>query len=135
MGKVYLTKSGGGGASAEMWAELDGKLEMELLWENASPTSNFAAQTVSLDLSGCDAVLVEYRLMTSTVFVVSAFVKIGTSVFANATSATSGTHFQRVTEAKTNGVVFDGAYNASNSAANNSVMIPQTIYGIKGVTA
>lgn len=35
------------------------KLRMDLLWENASPTSSFAAQTVSVDLNGYDMVAVQ----------------------------------------------------------------------------
>ena len=40
-----------------------GGMTMELLWENASPTSNFAAsQTISLDLSKYDLVKIQFNL-------------------------------------------------------------------------
>lgn len=35
------------------------KLQMNLLWENASPTSVFNAQTVSVDLSGYDMIAIQ----------------------------------------------------------------------------
>ena len=38
---------------------LQNKVEIELLWENAAPTSSFAGQTISLDLSEYNFVLVE----------------------------------------------------------------------------
>lgn len=36
----------------------DSKLSMELLWENASPTSAFSAQTITLDLSEYDGAFI-----------------------------------------------------------------------------
>lgn len=37
----------------------------ELLWENASPTSSFAAQNVSVNTSGYDGVMVPFRRASS----------------------------------------------------------------------
>lgn len=45
--------SGSGGGSS-------GGVRVDLLWTNPNPTSNFSAQTVSIDLSGYDAVRITF---------------------------------------------------------------------------
>ena len=42
------------------------KLRMDLRWENASPTSSFAAQAVSVDMSDGDMVAIEFDSSEST---------------------------------------------------------------------
>ena len=41
----------------------------EILWENASPTSSFAAQTIDLNLSEYDAIEIEAGKMTTSLVV------------------------------------------------------------------
>ena len=45
-------------------ASVDGKkkIEKKLLWQNASPTSAFPAQTLNIDITGYDELEVEYRI-------------------------------------------------------------------------
>ena len=43
----------------------DSKLSMELLWENASPSSEFTAQNVSINLNKFDYVIIEYNHSSS----------------------------------------------------------------------
>lgn len=99
----------------------------KLLWTNPSPTSAFAAQTVSLDLSDYDAVEIETLLsvggMTTTrttdvgqMGEVGGLGSAGATYCRMATVATSGITF---TEGKTNGTT------------NNANAIPLRIYGIK----
>ena len=45
--------------------EVHNKLSMELLWENASPTSEFGNTRINIDLSGFDFVDVEFRAVTT----------------------------------------------------------------------
>ncbi len=42
-------------------ASLNGKLSMKLLWKNASPSSDFAEQTLSLDFSRSKCALIRFR--------------------------------------------------------------------------
>ena len=48
----------------ELLGIINKKTEIELVWTNPSPTSAFAAQTVSLDLSGCTFVLIVFSTRT-----------------------------------------------------------------------
>ena len=138
MGKVYLTKSGGGGASAEMWAELDGKLEMELLWENASIASGFAAQIVELDLTEFDSVIIEVmneqdgeRCVVSTLRV-----PVGDMAFIN---GFNGAYLQRrKAEVYTGGINFGACqtystYGKTSSSEAGWLLKVSKIYGVKGV--
>lgn len=107
------------------------------LWENASPTSSFAAQTISCDLSGYDFFGVVLRFAAGTAD--NAMMQIFTVdetrktlvIIANNANRTGGRHVTWSASAKT--LTFDGAY--YNGAANNANAIPVYIYGIKGVKA
>ena len=114
-----------------------------LLWENAAPSSAFAAQTVALDLTDYD------------------FVEIGL-IHAGQSGSQGGPVFSQVRIGETNptkilaflaawgiyissrnvtvtaaGVTFSEGYNNGNAGSSgsqdNSVAIPIVIYGIKGV--
>lgn len=112
---------GGGGGSQEV---------MPLLWTNPSPSSNFSAQTVSLDLSAYVYVVIVPKVLPSSTNMrtsvllpkgktTTCFELVGTSpmVFCGRDIAVSDT-----------GVVFgNGSYNGS---ANNGYWIPMYIYGI-----
>jgi hypothetical protein len=138
VGKVYLTKSGGGGASAEMWAELDGKLEMELLWENASIGSGFAAQIVELDLTEFDGVIIEImnEQDSERCVVSSLHVPVGSMAFI---IGFNGAYMQRrKAEVYNSGVNFGACqtyatYGKSTSTEAGWLLKPSKIYGVKGV--
>ena len=109
-----------------------GAMHWDLLWANASPSSSFAAQTVSLDLSGYDAVFItggyskDYNTVLAPVFLTvgekGQFMLIGQN-------GKVGTRDMTVT---VTGVQFDvGYYDAASG--NNTYAIPLKIYGIKGV--
>ena len=106
-----------------------------LLWTNASPTSAFAAQTISIDLSAYDFVMVVYQHWTSSDVNNSAFCRVGqygrllshdyTLAYRDYHPETTGIYFNV-------GLVV-ATYNNSNVTQNTSGVIPLQIYGIKGV--
>lgn len=105
---------------------------MDLLWENASPTATFSAQTVSLDLSGYHYVYVIVRATTGEAHFGSHIVPVGTSQELLCVATTYLR--KRNATISTNGVTFDGGYNQSsiNSwEASTASAIPYRIYGIK----
>ena len=123
----------------------DGGVNMELLWENASPTSNFAAQTISIDLTQYCAVLVKigfHTTMTSdndcslNMCLMGEAIKLHNSVISTSTSFYHASAWRLCTVTKTGvtfgaGSVQQGTSTLSNS--DNSRAIPMKIYGIKGV--
>lgn len=103
----------------------------ELLWTNASPSSNFAEQTVSVsNISAYDIIWID-------------FYQNAPSVLFNANSRNLVTvmevawknppHYRGVT-ILSNGVNFTRAFpNSSDTTTDNSRVVPFHIYGIKGV--
>lgn len=117
-----------------------GGISIKKLWENASPTSAFAAQTISLDLSNYSSVLITFRYSNSTdahgYGQNSLFAEIGTSGRMVAPSVSTALRSVDIT---TSGVVFSGGtyannYNSWSLTLDNSFCIPDAIYGVKGVT-
>ena len=104
-----------------------------LLWENPSPTSNFAGQTISLDLSNYAGVIVEFNSDSYGIFSSRSYLKkneeINTTYFgAGFAKDTDGGVGRRYTINNT-GVTFENGYYLNNS--NNGVMIPTKIYGVQ----
>ena len=113
-----------------------------LLWTNASPTSVFAAQTISLDLSGYDTVEIVSQFITSNVGQTVEKCEFGSRVFVekfyNATSTSAhATIMHRQIDVNPGGVAFADAkskvVDENTSTTNNSLLIPYKIYGIKVV--
>lgn len=116
----------------------DTKTSMTLLWENASPTSAFAAQTIAIDLSGYDMIEVFARSSTGAIqenawgsVAYSKAPGLGrlytTNVFMYMREFTVGESwitFADNMQFKT--------YGSAGTAANTAT-IPHKIYGIKGV--
>lgn len=115
--------------------------EWVLLWENASPTSAFAAQTVSLDLSNYDAVFVDsISYATEDPHITCICPKgIQTRIFrANAAESSNAKMWIASREAtvSNSGVVFSKALQSTvtaNEGTVNNALIPFRIYGFKGV--
>lgn len=113
-----------------------------LLWTNPSPTSNFAAQTVPLDLAGYDLVYISFNYNTSDQTGARECLlgiderKVRVQVIgAMQQTGAAGLRERRV-KATTTGVVFESAYSkAANSTAaateSNNILIPAYIKGIK----
>lgn len=136
------------GARPDTWmptAVDTGAVEMKLMWTNASPGSNFAAQTISLSLSGYAYVAIDYRPL-GTSLTKRQFCKVGEACLMDAVSGNSGGGMSgtpygiwRQAEVKTTGVVFTKAVKREIGASasitdDNGYMKPFRIFGIKGVT-
>lgn len=120
----------------------NGALAMELLWENASPASDFAAQTIALDLSQIDVVKVVYKVMTTSdnEYTFEASVNRSATIidFVNTSYSSTTQVSSRDLTINPNGIIFKDSLNkqiTSSSAAStlNSRLIPIKIYGVKGV--
>lgn len=126
-GKYTAQQQGSGGGSA-------GGITMTLLWTNPSPTSSFAAQTVPLDLSSYDMVMVFCRQSTSDGTLTSQMGPKSTDIRV---INMYNNRFVRTYSWTDTGVAIGSAlranYNASLST-DNAYQIPMYIYGIKGIT-
>lgn len=103
------------------------------LWENASPDSAFAAQTLSVDWTPYDFILILYSQLTS-------WPDRDASTIASTASegavlsgvwGSEGTAMHRLCEFVTGGIAFNAAY--YNTKVNNDACVPRFIYGIKAV--
>ena len=101
------------------------------LWENASPTSEFAAQTITVaDMSGFDFLMLEYSLSTTVQSRASQIVTRGNPVLINASANANScgrrhVHYESDTKLRFETSNF-------NDNTSNTHLIPVTIYGIKG---
>ena len=99
-----------------------------LLWENPEPTSNFAAQTIPLDLSKYPAALIVARIATNSDATGSFFGFIGEEPTITIKGATSNTIYGRRTVISETGVEFLQGYAGGTAGAGNA--IPIKIYGV-----
>lgn len=111
-----------------------GNLSPVLLWENSNPTAEFAAQTVSLDLTDYAGVIIEFKLKTnSTKINTRLYAKKNEnvdSIFGAGSYNTKGdSNAARGLTVTDTGVTFAEGY--SNMTENNNLCIPITIYGVK----
>ena len=118
-----------------------GGVSMKSLWANASPTSDFAAQTISLNLNGYEYVLVRYLYSTGYQDIDQiAIVKVGRDAYLTFTGVASTNIYlsQRTINVGSDSVTFGKPVyktyaSTSNPTANNKYCIPVEIIGIKGV--
>ena len=118
-----------------------GGVSMKSLWENASPTSDFATQTISLNLSGYEYVLVRYLYSTDYQGQNQiAIVKVGRDAYLTFTGVVSTNIYlsQRTISVGSDSVAFGAPVyktyaSTSKPTANNKYCIPIEIIGIKGV--
>ena len=102
------------------------------LWENASLSSSFPAQTIALDLSGYDGVSIFYYVdATTDVHLNTGKVGKNLSGCLWYVTASSGYRLHRVFTVSNTGITFHTATNTGTVAAGK-VCIPHVIYGIKG---
>ena len=122
--------------------ELDhGGMIVDPLWTNPNHTSAFVAQTVSLDLSNYDAVLIDgvygssYIPHSGNTRANTFYIEKGQSYDACYGWVLSGNLWvtYRNTTVNANGVVFGGGYYYNNTTrtAQNTSAIPMAIYGVK----
>lgn len=111
--------------------EVPACMQMELLWENASPESEFGSQTIALDLQNYDGVYIHVQQYVggATMFYMAA---IGKMTLMSCSNKNIG---ERAADVQESQIVFsDGFLQASYGVqtANNKWMVPYQIYGIKG---
>lgn len=110
--------------------------KVELVWKNASPASEFAAQTLELGLNDYDMYIVIVRQSPTISNAVSGIQAVGSHMRLNNVTASTSSY-------TISGRLIDyvGESNGSlkfysctvNGSIDNSNLIPQRIYGIKGV--
>lgn len=108
---------------------------MDLLWTNASPTSAFAGQTVSIDLSDYKLVYINCSLAnTTTDGSTTALIKMNDygNLFHGFVGTGSGYYVAcRRAYVTATGVTFTVGRACTTNTTNNSICIPYQIYGIK----
>ena len=142
LGTALSIANGGTGANnaEEALANLGG-VSMKSLWMNASPTSDFATQTISLNLNDYEYVLVRYLYSTDYQSQNQiAIVKVGREAYLTFTGGASTNIYlsQRTISVGSDSVAFGAPVyktyaSTSNPTANNKYCIPVEIIGIKGV--
>lgn len=120
-----------------------GCIQMKLLWTNPSPTSDFAAQTITLPSNDCDFYYIRIiRDKNATTDIISPiFLKVGEKGFVRFEVGSGGiqsgsviVYSREVTITSATQVTFAaGVIFGYASATRNDLSIPYQIYGIKGV--
>lgn len=129
-----------GNVPAEEYAklsDLDDATSMELLWENASPTSEFSPQKISLNIEDGDLLYIIPILRTdANAIFPGTLAKLGEEGYITLVYTEI---FIRVFSVATDGVNFGGTYYiptlGNPTLAHNDYAIPFRIYRIKEVSA
>lgn len=110
------------------------KLQMDLLWTNASPTSEFAPQTISLDISAYKLLCIDFRLWNTVERFVSyiADIKLPNHSFG---AFVQNFIVYREFDINSNNILFGaGSWKFTQSSewiASDNACIPFRIYGVK----
>ena len=136
-GVLPVSKGGTGAdnaaaAHANLGIDGAGGLTLDLLWTNPSPSAQFAAQTLSLDLTGYKLLMIEradrcqYDFLTTDTGALYAYLQDKASSYIG----------YRAVKVDSTGLYFldyfyAAAYGGSLSTTDNSRMIPNKIYGLK----
>lgn len=106
-----------------------GGVQVDLLWTNPSPLANFGTQTVSVDLSAYQAVIIRTNVTTSGANQKSELIMVGDNSVVDGVSPSSTTMYKRQCDVATAGVTFQRGYR--DTSTNDGAIIPYQIYGIK----
>ena len=117
---------------------LQKKAEFTLLWENASPTSAFAAQAIDLDLSTYNSVFVQAKCENGKNSWVSPVITpVGSGGDFSAFAASGAYDAYRFFGTSASNVNFGDAsfWSETDNASykDNRFLIPMRIYGVKGI--
>lgn len=127
-----VTSVNGSTGAVTLDADDVGAMSKVLVWTNASPSSNFAAQTVPVDLSGYDYILIETNTGVRILAIGSDYREYCFQPYGGANMG------YRSVYATTTGVTFDDFYKLgtygtfSSRTQDNSQAKPIKIYGMKG---
>jgi hypothetical protein len=109
---------------------------IDLLWENASPSSAFAGQTVNLNLKGYAFVIIECLNFNSSNPTNNCIVEVGKTSDISAVTGVGKVRLRNV-EVTTSGATFGGGQiidiAVTQLTNDNNIQVPIKIYGIKGV--
>lgn len=127
-GEIIITDNGV--FDVKKYATANVNVKPVLLWQNASPSSAFGAQTVSVNGSGYDGYLIEVRFSTSDATTGVALIPVETSKMTVAAvySGVAPAATRGISSTSLSGVVF--GYGAYGSTDNNKA-IPTRIWGVK----
>lgn len=138
--KVQPIAKGGTGATTAAKALVNlGAMNMRVVWQNASPSSSFAAQTIKLNLSGYDFVYILMKASVTAANSVVHMVKKGASQnleqSGNLASESAIVVLYRNASVAEDGIVFGGGHikSAASPSVDNTRTIPIAVYGIKNV--
>ena len=123
--------------------DVNGKLSMELIWENASPNSEFATQTVYINSIESTHALIEFRVSANNAnFVMCVIAKVGKQTeLIRITPTEANSKFiimTRYATVNSDKIVFGDAWSGTavnTPSVNNAYCVPTKIYIIKGVSA
>lgn len=106
-------------------------VSIDLLWENSSPTANFPAQTIQMNLNDYQIVIVYARRSTSATYVVVAVCIVGqSSILQQVSLPNYASIMHRFFSVSTSGITFQNG--GDQSGDNNGYIIPIAVYGFKG---
>lgn len=121
-GSAWAQVPGGGGGGGGAWTEL---------WTNPNPTSNFAAQTVSLDLSGWSFIAIVTSFSASHDYQTTHLVRVGdTSPLDTGNLFTTMYTAKRSASVSSNGVTFSTGYRNTTETTGTNYCIPLAVYGV-----
>lgn len=122
--------SGGGGGGGSV--SVDDVVTETLLWQNASPTSSFDPQTISIPLAEYDMYKILYAPSTGySTREMSMEARAGSGCVLIGMWADTDSIFHRSVSSSTTGLSVANAY--ANKEKNNAYCIPLAVYGIKAV--
>lgn len=135
-GDVSVTyQSPDGEPTTPVWLLLSSGVKMVKLWENASPSSEFAAQTVPIDFSGYEYFGIYSWHSPDTHQGTFHVGKVGDILLINTNDAYSS--MRRNATCLVSGLTFTDlnvrTFSNGVYSTNNSLLVPHTVFGIKGV--
>lgn len=135
-GEISIIENGTYDVAQYVSANVNVQSAPVLLWENASPTSAFAEQNISISASEYSALLIEFRATTTDAFTVMEMFSFGaTNKWVAVNSLTYGNSSlpQRgVTSVNKTSVGFStAAYGSVGGSKYNDRCIPTRIWGVK----
>ena len=125
MANVYMRF---GGNSA---ADSSGGSGWPELWTNDSETSNFAAQTVSLDLSGWSVIAIVTRFSTTHNYKTVHLIRVGDTCPMDSGNLYSTMYTaKRSAAVSETGVTFSTGYRNTTGTSGADYCVPVAIYGV-----